>query len=238
MPARSGSLLGSAMSKESLKRLAERLDPKDVFGIAAGQLSPPQSVELPKKVDLAPLDKLLLGIGQQSRQTIRDLECEIAVALHKALSPILTERELGDPRFWEWMTTTRFRDFVLARWPLNANDTQGKWRLRWCCSANLGGFSRNALARLYFSAGALHQAGTHDEYALAKTALKKADLFAQVFERHFSIHPALAQACVAEWEPLQEDLVREKARVLTLRLGMLAAESLGATDARALVASL
>lgn len=227
---------------EALKRLRGAVSEVDLRGaldITSGNIAPGW---------LAALD--LEDVGRQADLTSVEAEiskylsgdtgeAEIGIALHACLDGILSGRERTDIRFWQWMTLVRFADFTNARWSLpgsalTAADSDG-WTDRRLGGETLGGYARNAVARLFFAAQALD--GNLD---LLKKALSKEDIIVSVFERRLGLYPPVAKACVTTFtdSPHSGAEVKRKTKLLQQKLKMRAIEAMDEDEVAELLKTL
>jgi hypothetical protein len=93
--------------------------------------------------------------------------------------------------------------------------------------STLSGMSRQALARLWWCAEIL---GTEDGYRLARTAVRRQDLYQAVFEREFGLYPPAARACIKFFDGRSENEAREGTRRLNQLLSTLVLETLDEDD--------
>jgi hypothetical protein len=182
------------------------------------------------------LDPLLAGGGMK----VAGWDAELAPAFHAALQNC-DRRLLLDMRLWHWLALGPFSDFVLRRWcgvnnlaereqkPLTAAE-----RDHFLGRPTLNGFNRNAIARLYWVAEALHT--PQDGYSLVTAVMGSQDLLTGIFERFFSLYPPAARACVRVLKDVkEEDERRARLKNLNLVASTIALESLGQDDIEKLV---
>lgn len=164
------------------------------------------------------------------------LDAAMALALHPALRH-LPRRLLLDPRLWHWLCLGPLRDFVTYRWAGSApgetpESIKPSTAERFTGQPSLRGFSRNALARLFFTVDVLE----HPD--LVNRVFTRQDLFTGVFERRMGLHPTVARACVRTLADCGEAQHRRALLRLNEVLVTTAVELLEQPDADRLVADL
>lgn len=148
-----------------------------------------------------PLEPLLRVVNQSDPEWSRtEMDQWMVSRVHRALP--LSRRQAADARVWHWLCVRAAPEFVWRRWgdgvivpALDVLDQHLTTALgsRFLGGSSLNGVSRNALARLWWTAESLRDG---DDYALAELAFARQDAFQAIFERFFGLHDASARACL------------------------------------------
>lgn len=134
-----------------------------------------------------------------------------------------------DMRFWHWLCIEPFSRFVWQRW-LGAVPDDPREAMtpalseRFLGTASLRGVSRNALARLYWTARTLRE--STEDYSLVDQALGNQDFFQAIFERALGLYRPAAIACLNTLGGSSEDERRLALRRLNHYLTTIALEAL------------
>lgn len=158
--------------------------------------------------------------------------------LHRALKAKVDRRTTLDPRFWHWLTTQPLREFVWCRWYGEVPDTpeevlSSALAERFLGAASLHGFSRNAVARLYWAGETLYSDA--DDYRLAVEALHNQDFFQAIFERKLGLYRPAAVACLKALKDYDEKGRRDAVKRLNHYLTTISAETLQVEELEAVL---
>jgi hypothetical protein len=197
---------------DQIRRLVQPLTIARLEGALRGEILP--TAALSTAVDAAGLDDAIRSLPGDASGS--ELDIALVEPLHRALSG-LTRSDAADMRTWHWMTAVAHPDFVWRRWrpegPPEASlltDVLGEAMVRrFAGSPSLNGVSRNTFARLWWTV-----ANLDNDYALARVALSRQDMFQAVFERFFGLYPPAARAAVRRFDGRKEGEIRTSARWL------------------------
>ena len=218
-----------------LRRFALPLSPSTLAAVLADPNAAP-SEPTGFDADLSTVHSVFVsGRGEISGSSWDAL---IAEPLHRALRH-LPRRLVTDMRLWQWLAADPFAEFVWTRWygavpdrPSEVlTDSLGE---RFLGTSTLRGVSRNALARLFWCADALHSG---EDYSLTTQALENQDFFQAMFERAFGLYPPAVRACLEVLDRASETERRSAARKLNHYLTTITLEALDENDVRHLLAS-
>jgi hypothetical protein len=161
---------------------------------------------------------------------------ELVQPLYKALKG-LPRRTLVDIRFWHWLCIVPLQDFVWYRWygqipedPRMALNQSQALIGRFTGTSSLNGFSRNALARLYWCAATLYT--EEEEFHWVELVLSNQDLYQAIFERKFSLYPPAVRACLIELKDRTEAERREAIKRFNYHLTTIVLETLTEEEIR------
>jgi len=187
-------------TKTALMRFARPAGPGLLPAILTGQtVLRDEPLEL--DVDLSPVMEVIRRMEKEcpgkSKIERAKWDREMAPILHACLEKI-PRRLASDARFWHWLCTGPLSRFVWLRWVGEVpEDVHAACKPsivgRFLGGNSLNGFSRNALARLWWVAETFGGDGE-----MISKAFERQDLFQAIFERRLGLHPPAARACLEE----------------------------------------
>lgn len=213
---------------ELLRRFAKPLDSAHLAQVLTGTPWPEE--KLLTTVDAVTVRAAVRGVDPGLRGTV--LEKALIEPLHKSLAG-LSVRDAADMSTWHYLTVREFPEIVWRRWNKGvvpdgdevAATLTPALSGRFLGSSNLGGVSRNTLARLWWTAHELHEG---DDYDIPRSALDNTETFQIVFERFFGIYPDAARACFSRFAGVPEEKRRVAAKWLQQCLSTTVLETLSA----------
>ena len=176
---------------------------------------PSETVEFDADLDIVRSTVENLVRDAQRRDTGWD--ATLAEELHKAFRG-MPRRIAADMTFWHRLCIAEFSDFVWLRWrPDGIPDDPGlainnALAERFLGSRSLRGVSRNALARLYWTAETLYS--DTEGYTWVREALRNQDFFQAIFERAFGLYTPAAKACLDALRDANEAQRRKATKAL------------------------
>jgi hypothetical protein len=215
---------------ENVLRFARDLTSEHLEDVLGGGRWPTEPLGTPMALDS--VREAVASVGEDI--TGSGIDRRLVAPLHEALP--MTHREAADPRVWQWLCVAEFPEVVWRRWhgevppPESLGEAlKAQMYPRFLCRASLNGISRNALARLWWTAEQL------GDYGLAQRALGNQDMFQNVFERFFGIYPAAARACLDRFEGRSEAEIRLAAKWLQQRASTTVLEGLEEREVAAIL---
>lgn len=167
-------------------------------------------------------------------------EAQLARPIFLAMSG-LPNRLLNDVGMWAWLAVGPFSGFAVYRW-LNGNLpepedlTSATYKRFVPAAASLNGFSRHAIARIFWAARTLYT--PEEEFDLVDVVLGNQDFYQAIFERLLVLYPPVARACARVLRDAGEDERRLTLVRLNLVLSTIVVESLEEAEIEALVSEL
>ena len=148
-----------------------------------------------------------------------EMDAKLAPRVYEALKH-LNRRTLTDPFMWHWLTTTLFKDYVIARWWDHKGEFDSWLETGGATEHFLGsnsnaGFARNAVARVFWTAEMTLVGSSYD---LTEKILSVPDLHAGIFERDLGLEPRLAKICIDKMHHLKESHRRAAVRYLRIQM--------------------
>ncbi len=149
-----------------------------------------------------------------------EMDAKLAPGVYAALKH-LNRRTLTDPFMWHWLTTTLFKDYVTARWWDQKGDFDSWLETGGAAEHFLGsnsnvGFSRNAIARLFWAS---EKTCVDNSFELTEKVLMDTDLYSGLFERDLGMESRLVRLCIEKMEDITEGQKRESLKVIRMRMG-------------------
>ena len=115
-----------------------------------------ETIDINKNIDLKDFNNYFEEIKSSNERTKHD--CELSKFLFDAITEAeVSEIELNDLRFWQWVALNPLRHYSLWRWDIESDESNTKSN-RFLGAGGVTGFSENSASRLFFPIFSLNSA--------------------------------------------------------------------------------
>lgn len=174
--------------------------PGDFFaGVDALIADPANSLALP--VVLLGADEVGAALGHSAG------DADAGAKVHEFLGA-MSPANAADPRLWAYLAFVTFREYMIARWPLEGESWKSRAEKRWLLRGTREGLTRHGVARLWWLMDLTHDPhlegrlsrATGDPLAYGRAALANQDRVVSIFERELGAHGALVRGVLDHLE--------------------------------------